>query len=430
MKKILAFFAIIFILSSTQAQTVFYSENFNNGCTSLCLANTYAGWSISNTGTNGAFANNWYISCAENGLPPGSCGAGCGNDATLHISNVAGSPGGLCPTGDCGAAYDASLASVVTNRRVESPLISTAGISNVRLRYDYIASGSAGTDFYEVVYSTDGGGTWLSLTTGPTSTCCCSFLDCFLSVCCAPSTTTCGSLRQGNWTQVTLALPATTENIGNLRIGFNWTNNGDNIGTDPSVAINNLQLIGDVVLPVQIPSFSGQRIGQNMELTWSGASIEGLTRFEIEKSLDGIHFEKAGSIEAENGRRNRTYRFTDWGAGPERLYYRLVLINTSGKKERSEVLEISPFKADRRNFSFFPNPLQGNELSIQYKNQESGLIQLELFDLRGKRTFHREWQASAGEHRNHLQLPSLPVGMYILQFKTPGESIREILLLR
>lgn len=428
MKKILVFVGFLFFIGFVSAQSVFYSENFNNGCTSLCLANTYAGWSISSTGTNGAFANDWYISCAENGQAPGTCGAGCGNDATLHISNVAGSPGGLCPTGDCGAAYDASLASIVTNKRVESPIVSAAGLSNIRLRYDFIAAGTAGTDFYSVLYSPDGGTTWIDLGAGATSVCCCNFLDCFLSVCCAPSTTTCGGLRQGNWTQTTLNLPATADNNPNIRIGFNWTNNGDNAGTDPSVAINNLQLIGDFVLPVQLAELSGRREQESIVLNWQYGATN-LDAFDIQKSLDGINFKKIGEIKPNTSRSNPAYSFTDHNSSSGVQYYRLQLIQASGQTEISQVLEISSADERALDFRFYPNPLGENQtLSLHYRTQKYGQLELILYDLQGKEIFKSNWIAKKGEHRKQITLPDLPSGIHILEFRGEGQRFREKLL--
>src|SRR5205085_3443682 len=109
----------------SKAQTTFWTETFTNGCTSNCT--TFSGvngaWSVSSTGTNGAKANTWFWSCAENGNAPGTCGTGCGNDASMHLGNISSSPAAplFCPTGDCGAAYDASNAQTVTNKRAESP---------------------------------------------------------------------------------------------------------------------------------------------------------------------------------------------------------------------------------------------------------------------------------------------------------------------
>src|ERR1035437_1368922 len=118
----------VFYSSVSSAQTVFWVEAFNNSCTQACPDSTYTGlngaWTTMVTGSQGTYSNIWYVSCAENGNAIGACGTGCGSDATLHIANVPNSPSSLlCPTGDCGASYDAGLGTgeVVTITRAVSP---------------------------------------------------------------------------------------------------------------------------------------------------------------------------------------------------------------------------------------------------------------------------------------------------------------------
>lgn len=422
--------AVLLLGLSAQGQTTFFSENFNNGCVSLCLADSYAGWSISSTGTNGAFANDWYISCAENGNAPGNCGSGCGNDASLHIGSAPGSPAGLCPSGDCGAAYDASLASVVTNRRVESPLIDCSGFLNVQIQFDYIAAQSnLGTDFYTVEYSSDGGATWNSLGNGPASACCCNFLDCFSVGCCAPSTTTCGSLRQGNWTQANLALPASAANNPNVRIGFNWTNNGDNIGTDPSVAIDDLQVSGDVNLPVGITAFSGLRVDAGVELAWELALEGGMERLSLLKSLDGMRFEAIAEFGMErNGVLEAKGQYLDGESAFDRVYYRLRLEDAQGQGHLSRILEVDAGEMDR--IVFFPNPLdQGRPLGVALSTAYDSRVVWELYGLDGQRIWSEELEVKRGSRHLEMVVPELAPGIYIVHSKiNENQSFQKLII--
>src|SRR5437764_8720575 len=100
--------------------------------------------------------NQWFVSCAENGMPAGSCGAACGNNATLHVGSNQGSECtcATCadPLGDCGAAYDACafgdllglcnpLSDAQTDKRAESPVINCSGKNNITLTFNYIENG-------------------------------------------------------------------------------------------------------------------------------------------------------------------------------------------------------------------------------------------------------------------------------------------------
>ena len=195
MKKQLLLLSIILLgLGNFQAksQTVIYSEDFTTGAT----------WTINTTtGPEGANANVWYISCQEDGQPVAACGTACIiNDNSLHVSTFA---------GDLGAAYlEIGTGQTTTERRAESGDISTVGQTNLTLNFDMIGDGGNPNDYTEVFYSINGGAAWISLATPLTSLCCGSVV--------------CTGTEQGLWQNNTYALPATCENIANLRISFVW----------------------------------------------------------------------------------------------------------------------------------------------------------------------------------------------------------------
>lgn len=220
-------------------QLAVWGEEFENSCAGGCYASAYTGpngaWTVSNTGTNGACANRWFISCRENGQPVGTCGAGCGNNETLHIGNDIScvSPNGciFCPAGDCGAAYDAgcppalcafccSCNSSQTDQRAESPVINLTGLSTLTLTFKYIENGQGATDNATLWYFD--GAAWALLAD-------------------MPKTTVCGS-GQGQWTSYSIGLPASANNNPNVRIGFRWVNNNDGSGADPSIAVDDIQI--------------------------------------------------------------------------------------------------------------------------------------------------------------------------------------------
>jgi hypothetical protein len=210
--------------SQSTGQTPFWTEGFSNGCTAVC--STYTGtngtWTVSSTGTNGASANSWFYSCAENGNAAGACGSTCGSDPSLHVGNVSSSTAAFifCPTGDCGAAYDDSSPAEMTSTRAESPLINCSGYSNIALSFNYIENGQAASDDGSLWYYD--GALWALLSN-------------------TPKTIGCGGFSN-LWTTFSIQLPSSANNNPNVKIGFNWTNNGDGVATDPSYAIDDISL--------------------------------------------------------------------------------------------------------------------------------------------------------------------------------------------
>lgn len=179
-----------------------------------------SGWTLNvPMGMEGADPNYFVVNDNEGGVAVGGCGIANNGDATLHITSV------FNPTG--GAAYDAGglcgfLFCPMTDRQAETPLINTVGQTGLTLNFDFIANGDIPNDQATVWYN-DGGG-WFQLG--------------------APLLSGTGAcFPQGIWTAFSSPLPASCENIPNLQIAIRWQNNDDAAGSDPSVAINNIEIV-------------------------------------------------------------------------------------------------------------------------------------------------------------------------------------------
>ncbi len=179
------------------------------------------------TGTNGTDANYWTISATEHGTVPGNCGSKNGTDATLYITSVA--------QFVTGAAYDAGgLCGILycpeTNMAAQSANISTMGVTNLVLTYDFMSMGSGIIDNASSHYSINGGANFLQL-------------DASLK-----SPSSCGG-NEARWAQRSYNFPSSCNNLNDFQLRFNWTNNDDGVGADPSVAINNILLRDSILLP-------------------------------------------------------------------------------------------------------------------------------------------------------------------------------------
>lgn len=212
--------------------TNYFLEDFQSGG---------IGWTFQQSGPNDPEANFWEVNDTEGGVPPPGCGVAGNGDQTLHITadptwslgtGALYNAGGLCPVLFC----------VSTDTRAVSPAFSTAGSTSAVLSFDYIANGDPGND-YASVWINDGTG-WQVL------------IPALISPLCIGG--------QGQWTSANIPLPASCNNNPSVQIGFRWQNNDDGVGTDPSVAINNVVVrqqtstsvtctLTDSVTIVQIP---------------------------------------------------------------------------------------------------------------------------------------------------------------------------------
>ena len=254
---------LLFLFVNQANGQVFWTETFDgtpcglpggSGCDPSIVM-----WSVTNTGANGATPNTWYVSATECGNAAGQCGTSCTNDQSLHIGNDPNSSAAFlfCPTGDCGASYDASGAPEISDKRAESPVINCTGQSGISIQFNYIENGQASLDNAELWYFD--GATWILL------------VD-------LPKTPLCGA--QGQWTAFNAALPASANNNPGVRIGFRWYNNGDGSGSDPSFAVDDITLLSTTTSP-PVAAFTATPnpacVGQTVTVTFTGSAASGAT---------------------------------------------------------------------------------------------------------------------------------------------------------
>ncbi len=214
LRKLMISTLFLSIGSAAISQTIIWSDDFEA---------PVPDWTLNIlTGQNDANANIWEINDTEGGVAPPGCGVAANGDATLHVTCT----GGLCL--GTGALYNAGdngggFSPATTNTRAAYNLpISTLGQTNLTLNFDWIGVGETGFDFASLEYSTDGGGTWNNLNDFSAGA-------------------TCGG-GQGQWANYSLNLPVACENQADLRFAFHWTNDNNGSGTDPSFAVNDMEL--------------------------------------------------------------------------------------------------------------------------------------------------------------------------------------------
>lgn len=404
MRIIVAITAILFSLPALSQVTI-WSVNFNNGCASNCLASTYGGWTIQNNvgGVSGAAPNDWFVSCAEEGIVPPGCGSSCIGDATLHIGANPGAGG------DMGASYNETGATNATYKLAVSPLISTANRQTITLAFDFIAFGSAGCsdDRLQLWLSTDGGVTWPAI-----------YRNCLTSVCCGA----CNGYSTGQWTTYNLALPAAFENNSNVRIGFHWVNNGNGSGTDPSAAIDDIRVRGLFPLAANLVKFDAVKETTKVRLSWTTNSETQVNSYEVERSVSTTGFAKIASVAAKGNQQSGNFNYTvnDARLFSTAVFYRLKTINNNGDFKYSNIIRVGSNVTNQDDISLIAvNGAQGNIKASLWSGQYHD-ANISLYDMEGKliKDFGRK-PIVKGENQLSLNVLRIPVASYMLKVEVP-----------
>jgi len=150
---------------------------------------------------------------------------------------------------------------------------------------------------------------------------------------------------QNNYTTI-------VNHIWNELLDFNLPNG------DSRVFFNN-------VLPVTLTAFEGSITKNETVLEWSTAQEYNTQLFEIEHSIDGLHFNSIGIVNANgNSDSPSKYDFTHRSYQPTN-YYRLKIIDRNGAFEFSETILIIQANTDVQALNIYPNPSHTHSIVIQ-----------------------------------------------------------------
>jgi len=400
-KKVIVNLVAIFLTLPAISQVTIWSDNFNNGCASNCLASTWNSWSMVDNaeGTTGGDPNNWFVSCAEEGITPPGCGSSCIGDASLHI--------GTNPAagGDMGAGYTETGATNATYRLIQSPLISTVNRQTLTLNFDFIAYGSSACseDRAQLWLSADGGVTW------PVG-----YRYCLTSVCCG----SCNGYSQGQWTVYTMSLPVAFENNANVRIGFHWRNNGNGTGTDPSVAIDDIRLRGLFPLAASVVKFDAVKETAKVKLSWTSSTENQLKSYEVERSSSSAGFAKITSVAARGNQQggNTSYATLDPQVFSTPVFYRLKMVDNNGGSAYSNIVRVGGNTAGADDLTLIAvNGLQGSVKAAVWSGKDQA-ANVMLYDMGGKliKDFGKK-QLIKGENQLSLAVPWIAGANYMLK---------------
>ena len=178
-------------------------------------------------------------------------------------------------------------------------------------------------------------------------------------------------------------------------------------------------------LPVTLTEFTGKEKDGDVELKWTTETEINNKYFDVERSLDGSHFESIGKVTgAGNTTLTQHYGLVDRNAANGVNYYRLKQVDFDGKFTYSQVVAV---KVTRINalLKVYPNPAI-NQITAEYKGFANTKVQVQLIDNYG-RTIINSIQQPGISGRISLQLGTAvkTAGTYWLKMTTDKETLQQ-----
>ncbi len=180
-----------------------------------------------------------------------------------------------------------------------------------------------------------------------------------------------------------------------------------------------------LVVPVELTSFTGAFVGNDVQLKWATATELNNRGFEIQRSISGSAFATIAFVEGfGTTTEQKQYTFTDRNvtAGVDHAY-RLKQIDFDGTFDYSDVVNVgSTIPTEFALEQNYPNPFNPTT-NIVYAVPVKSNVTLDVYNLIGQKLVSLfEGDVEAGKHVSQFNASSLSSGIYFFTLTAVGED--------
>lgn len=181
-------------------------------------------------------------------------------------------------------------------------------------------------------------------------------------------------------------------------------------------------------LPVTFTAFNAAYTNGNGVLNWQTASEINNSRFEVERSMNGLNWENVGQVQGHGTTQEiNNYTFTDNLAGVPAgvVYYRLRQVDYNGTFSYSVIRSIKMTAGAAVSMLIYPNP-STDLVNISYATTEANSM-IRITDMNGMEVYSEKISETGNIHRQ-VSTVAYPAGTYFVQVIANNNSTTNLLI--
>gem|GEM_PF-3394760 len=204
--------------------------------------------------------------------------------------------------------------------------------------------------------------------------------------------------------------------------GSNWIDFEVN-STAGSNAANRFYIVFKKV--ARFGQINANNLAADVLVNWSVENAAIVDRYEVERSVDGIHFEKVGeTVSLKDGDASAAHQFTDVEPAPGIYYYRVKAV--SDRYNATEFTETVKVKVTRNKGSLYvyPNPVSNNVIVLRMNHtMPEGLYTIRLLTSNGQAVMTQQLQHNKTTAAETVTCPpGITDGSYQLEVTGPDKK--------
>ena len=218
----------------------------------------------------------------------------------------------------------------------------------------------------------------------------------------------CGSL---------LKISCATGSGGSLSATTGWLPAGTQVfvaidGTSGSNCSYTISAFNATVLPITLKYFTAWKRPDANRLTWMTTSEKNFSHFDIEKSLDGVNFNRIGTKAGKGSSSSTASYLFDDNDMKSLQYYRLKYVDVDGKYMYSNIARVTRDDANTSKV-IFSNQVTST-LALRIIDMNTDHLSIRIIDNSGREIKSQKVRVNPGENSFNLNTSTIPNGFYYL----------------
>ncbi len=175
------------------------------------------------------------------------------------------------------------------------------------------------------------------------------------------------------------------------------------------------------VVPVMFTELRAYQQGNDIAVEWTVQNEFNIVGYDVEKSLDGIHFTYMNNTTATGG--NAGYNWLDEHAVTGDNFYRIKSKDNAGRVQYSRIVKVSIGKG-KPSISIYPNPVTDDVVNLAFSNMPGGLYNVKICNVAGQVVIVKQVTHASGSSSESVKFNNkLSKGTYQLEvIKKDGDK--------
>ena len=203
----------------------------------------------------------------------------------------------------------------------------------------------------------------------------------------------------------------------------------------PVYTIGNWPNLLNNALPVELSAFTGKVVDEKeVKLNWITKTEVNNYGFNVERRINEGEWNSITFIEGHgnsNSPKEYSYTDNDLSVGGSKFQYRLKQVDSDGKFEYSDVVEVEVVPTKFELSQNYPNPFNPST-TIRFSLPKETRLKINIYNMLGELVETlAEGNYEAGYHKVTFNASSLPSGAYVYRIESPDfVQVRKMVLIK